>query len=81
MPMQFHLERSCHAVSVSHSEALENEVIEEFEKDEMNIPSLKEKVGCGLDLTILVSVKSCNKCDFETHVKEDSEITNKQCIK
>ena len=33
----------------------------------MSILSLKEKAGCGLDLTILVSVKSFNKCEFETH--------------
>ena len=60
--------RSCHAkVSESHLEAPENEVIQEFEKDEMSILSLKEKAGCGLDLTILVSVKSFNECEFETH--------------
>ena len=46
-------------------DVLENEVIEEFEKDEQNILSLKEKTG--LDLTILVDVKSCKKCGFETH--------------
>ena len=44
---------------------LKNEVIEEFEKDERNILSLKEK--SGLDLTILVDVKNCSKCEFETH--------------
>jgi hypothetical protein len=55
--------RYCHEkASESH---FEKEGIEEFEKDEMNFLSLKEKTG--FDLTILVSVKSCNKCDFETH--------------
>ena len=38
---------------------------EEFEKDESYIFTLKEK--CGLDLTILVDVKSCKKFEFETH--------------
>ena len=44
---------------------LEKEVIKEFEKDDRNVLSLKQKTG--LDMMILVDVKSCKKCKFETH--------------
>ena len=47
------------------SEDFENEVIEEFEKDESNILALKKK--CGLDLPLLVDVKSCDECGFQAH--------------
>ena len=50
---------------VNDENDLENEVIDEFEKDDRNILALKEKTG--LDMKILVDVKNCSKCEFETH--------------